>query len=193
MFLFDSTLFKEELKRHAPEMLRIFEKGVGAYAEVPEISIDYGIVEKSERVAVVPIDVEWSDMGSFDAIYEYLHKDESSNAVAGSEVIAVNSKGNLVVAERLTTLIDVENLLIIDTDDAMLVAKRGSAEKVKEVYNILKTKNDKRAIIHRTAFRPWGATQFWRRTTTRLSELQSNPARELACRDTITEASTGLS
>ncbi len=192
MFLFDSTLFKEELKRHAPEMLRIFEKGVGAYAEVPEISIDYGIVEKSERVAVVPIDVEWSDMGSFDAIYEYLHKDESSNAVAGSEVIAVNSKGNLVVAERLTTLIDVENLLIIDTDDAMLVAKRGSAEKVKEVYNILKAKNDKRAIIHRTAFRPWGSYTVLEENNYKIKRITVKPGKRISCRDTITEASTGL-
>jgi len=156
MFLFDSGVFAEELERHAPEMVKVLERGRDAYAEVPELSVDYGILEKSRRVAVVPLSVAWSDVGSFDAIYDYFEKDKDGNAVVG-EVISLNSRNNLVVAERLTALLGVEDLLLIDTDDALLVAKKGNAEKVKEVYKILKDRKDERAIFHRTAFRPWGS------------------------------------
>ncbi len=180
MFLFDSAVFKEEVEKHTPEMLVLFDRGVEAYADIPEISVDYGILEKSERVAVVPIGVEWSDMGSFDAIYEYMEKDESGNAVFGKEVMAIDSERNLVIAERLTALIDVDDLLVIDTDDALLVAKRGSAEKVKELYNILKGKNDRRATVHRTAFRPWGSYTVLEENNYKIKRITVKPGRRLS-------------
>lgn len=179
MFLFDSELFIEELEKYSAEMLKIFEKGEEAYDEIPELSIDYGILEKSKRVAVVPMNVEWSDVGSFDAIYDYLPKDNEENAIRG-EVLAMNSKRNLVIAERLTVLLDVDDLVLIDTDDALLVARKGSTERVREVYRILKEKRDKRVETHRTAFRPWGSYTLLEENKYKIKRITVKPGKRLS-------------
>ncbi|MEM0022218.1 MAG: mannose-1-phosphate guanylyltransferase/mannose-6-phosphate isomerase [Archaeoglobaceae archaeon] len=179
MFLFDSELFIGELKQFSPEMLKIFERREKAYEEIPEISIDYGILEKSKKVAVVPMNVEWSDVGSFDAIYDLLSKDNDENAIRG-EVLTMNSRRNLVIAERLTVLLDVEDLLLIDTDDALLVAKKGSAEKVKEIYRTLRDRKDKRIEIHRTAFRPWGSYTLLEENKYKIKRITVKPGKRLS-------------
>ncbi len=163
MFAFSSSLFLEEAKKHAPEVVRAFEEGSveKAYELAPDLSIDYGVMEKTDKAAVVPLNAYWNDLGSFDAIYDVLEKDENGNAIriSGRNAyhIGVNSKNNLIMAERLTATVGVENLIIIDTDDALLVAHRGEGQRVKEVYRRLKERNDERAIVHRTAYRPWGS------------------------------------
>ncbi|WP_048149875.1 mannose-1-phosphate guanylyltransferase/mannose-6-phosphate isomerase [Palaeococcus ferrophilus] len=164
MFLFNTSLFLEEVEEHAPEVAGAFEEGKTieeAYELTPEISVDYGVMEKTDKAAVVPLNTLWNDLGSFDAIYEVMDKDDEGNAVKianhGAEYIGVNSRGNLVMTKRLTATIGVENLIIVDTDDALLIAHRGEAQRVKEVYNLLKEQKDERAIVHRTAYRPWGS------------------------------------
>ncbi|MDV3104335.1 mannose-1-phosphate guanylyltransferase/mannose-6-phosphate isomerase [Thermococcus waiotapuensis] len=163
MFAFRTEVFLEEAKKHTPEVAKAFEEESveRAYELVPEISVDYGVMEKTDKAAVVPLNVYWNDLGSFDAIYEALEKDEDGNAVVmkGKRTyhIGVNSKNNLIMAERLTATVGVEDLIIIDTDDALLIAHRGEGQKVKEVYKHLKEKNDERALVHKTAYRPWGS------------------------------------
>ncbi len=163
MFAFSSSLFLEEAKKHAPDVAKAFEEGsIGkAYKLAPDLSIDYGVMEKTDKAAVVPLNAYWNDLGSFDAIYEVLEKDENGNAIliSGRNAyhIGVNSKNNLIMAERLTATVGVEDLIIIDTDDALLIAHRGEGQRVKEVYKRLKERNDERAIVHRTAYRPWGS------------------------------------
>ncbi|NJE84832.1 mannose-1-phosphate guanylyltransferase/mannose-6-phosphate isomerase [Thermococcus sp. CX2] len=164
MFMFDTELFIEEVKRLAPEVYDAFESTNSvedAYGLVPDLSIDYGIMEKTDKAAVVPLNVYWNDLGSFDALYEVLDKDENNNAVkirgAKGYHVGVNSKNNLILTERLTATVGVEDLIIIDTDDALLVAHRGDSQKVKEVYRRLKEKGDERVFVHRTAYRPWGS------------------------------------
>ncbi len=164
MFLFNTSLFLEEVEKHAPEVLEAFESSSSiedAYEKVPEISIDYGVMEKTDKAAVVPLNVKWSDLGSFDAIYEVLEKDDDGNAIRvrgkNGYHIGVNSKNNLIMTERLTATVGVSDLVIVDTGDALLVAHRGETQKVKEVYKALKEMNDERAIVHRTAYRPWGS------------------------------------
>ncbi|MCS7121539.1 MAG: mannose-1-phosphate guanylyltransferase/mannose-6-phosphate isomerase [Archaeoglobaceae archaeon] len=156
MFLFDKKNFVEELKKHLPEMLKVLEDGEKAYDEVQEISVDHGLLERSDKVAVVPMEVEWSDVGSFDSIYDQFQKDGNENVFLG-EVLSLNSRRNLAMTEKLAVLLDVEDLILIDTEDALLVAKRGNAEKVKKIYEILKERKDKRVEIHRIAYRPWGS------------------------------------
>ncbi|MDN5321077.1 MAG: mannose-phosphate guanylyltransferase / mannose-6-phosphate isomerase [Thermococcaceae archaeon] len=164
MFLFDSSLFIEEVKNLAPEVYNAFEDAKSieeAYEKVPEISVDYGIMEKTNKAAVVPLNTYWNDLGSFDALYEAFEKDEHGNAVSirgfKGDYINVDSKDNLIITERLTATVGVEDLVIIDTGDALLVAKKGETQKVKEVYKKLVEKGDERALVHRTAYRPWGA------------------------------------
>jgi len=163
MFTFSTGVFLEEVRKHAPEVAEAFEGGSieKAYELAPDISIDYGVMEKTDKAAVVPLNVYWNDLGSFDAIYDVLGKDEDGNAitVSGKKAyhIGVSSKNNLIMVERLTATVGVKDLIIIDTDDALLVAHRGEGQRVKEVYNRLKERNDERAIVHRTAYRPWGS------------------------------------
>ena len=164
MFAFSSSLFIDEVRKHAPDVWDAFEGGGSieeVYNRVPDISIDYGIMEKTYKAAVVPLRAKWSDLGSFDAIYEVLEKDGDGNAVrvSGHRAMYINlsSKRNLVMTKRLTATIGVEDMIIVDTDDALLIAHRGEAQKVKEVFRILREKNDERALIHRTAYRPWGS------------------------------------
>jgi len=163
MFAFSSSLFLEEVRKHAPDVWEAFESGSieEAYNRVPDISIDYGVMEKTDKAAVVPLRAKWSDLGSFDAIYEVLEKDSDGNAVRirGKKGyhVGVNSRGNLIMTERLTATVGVDNLIIVDTGDALLVAKKGESQRVKEVYRILRELGDERVIVHRTAYRPWGS------------------------------------
>lgn len=163
MFVFSTTLFFEELERLAPDVWQAFARSTSvaeAYAMVPNISVDYGLIEKSNRIAVVPLEVYWNDLGSFDAVYEVLPKGKEGNAVVtkgtAAECLFYDARGNLVISERLTTVLGVEDLVIIDTDDALLVASRRNAQRVKDIYQELVRRRDERAVIHREAYRPWG-------------------------------------
>jgi len=168
MFCFKAGAFLEELKTYAPE---IYKASLTAYNRVkeneiirikepdmlaiPEDSIDYAVMEKSLRVKVIPSDIDWSDVGSFDALYEELPKDENGNT-KNSKHIAINSKNNFIYGkERVIATVDVEDLIIVDTGDALLVSKKGSSQKVKAVVNEVK-KTTQLHNVHLTAHRPWG-------------------------------------
>ncbi|BBG65024.1 mannose-1-phosphate guanylyltransferase [Hydrogenimonas sp.] len=171
MFCFKVETFLEELKANAPE---IYEASKMAYenskstekglirikhedmAAIPEESIDYAVMEKSGKVKVVPCDIGWSDLGSFDALYDELPKDENGNTHNPAHV-PLNSKNNLVLgSERTIATIDVEDLIIVDTADALLISRKGSSQKVKQVVNTLKQSGSDLPTVHLTAHRPWG-------------------------------------
>jgi len=163
MFLFDTELFLKEVKKVAPEVHQAFEEAkeiTEVYNKVPEVSVDYGVMEKTNKAVVVPLNTYWNDLGSFDAIYEAFSKDTNRNAVKvrgiKAEYLGINSENNLIMTERLTATVGVKDLMIIDTGDALLVAQRGEGQRVKEIYEKLKQEGDERAIVHRTAYRPWG-------------------------------------
>ena len=168
MFCFKAGIFLEELKQYAPE---IYETSKAAYINankeemirithddmlaIPEDSIDYAVIEQSQKVKVIPSDINWSDLGSFDALYEELPKDRQGNT-QNENLISIDSKNNLVLSNKTVATIDLEELIIIDTDDALLISKKGSSQKVKEVVKQLKEKNSHLPQIHVTAHRPWG-------------------------------------
>ena len=172
MFCFKAGYFLAELKQHSPE---IYETSLTAYnnakneemirishddmSAIPEDSIDYAVMEKSDSVKVIPSDIAWSDLGSFDALYEELPQDEEGNASCArecAEIITQDSTNNLIISEKLVATIDVDDLLIVDTADALLVSRKGSSQKVKEVVKKLKERNSELPNIHVTAHRPWG-------------------------------------
>ncbi|AIQ55095.1 mannose-1-phosphate guanylyltransferase/mannose-6-phosphate isomerase [Paenibacillus sp. FSL R7-0331] len=170
MFLFKAGLFLRELKEHAPE---IYEQSLNAYNHakkrdsivrimkedmlaIPSDSIDFAVMERSSSVKMIPSDIGWSDLGSFEALYAELPRDEDDNTT-NEKVIGVDSKRNLVISdERLIATIDVEDLIIIDTPDALLISKQGSSQKVKAVVEVLKEQNSELCDNHVTAYRPWG-------------------------------------
>lgn len=155
MFLFDSEIFTEECKKYQPEVVKAFEEK-DPFDFVPEISIDYGLMEKTDKAAVVPLDINWNDVGSFDSFYEIFPKDRDMNATRG-ECITIDSHNNFIISDRLIATVGIKDSIIVDTRDAVLVCSRNSAQKVKDVVDILRAKGDERAEIHRTTYRPWGS------------------------------------
>jgi len=113
-------------------------------------------MERSESVAVVPADIEWSDIGSFDSLYELMEKDSNGNAVMG-KCYLMNSTGNLVMGERLVAIIGVENLMVLDSGDALLICPRGRGQDVRTLFKKLKENGENEAIVHRTVYRPLGS------------------------------------
>ncbi len=157
MFMFDAELFLEEVERLYPGLVETFKRSVkDGYEACESTSIDYAVMEKTDKAAVVPVDVFWSDLGSYDSLYEVMKKDKDKNAILG-EFIGIDSKRNLVISERLVAGIDLEDYLIIDTRDVLLVCKRGEAERVKKIVEILKERGDRRVIEHLTIAKPWGS------------------------------------
>lgn len=169
MFCFKAGVFLEELKKYAPEifnasktafdnantegMIRIKHEDMLC---IPDDSIDYAVMENSARVKVVPSDIGWSDVGSFDALYDELEKDGDGNT-NNAHHIAIDSKNNLVIgSERVIATIDVDDLIIVDSGDALLISKKGSSQKVKDVVQKLKEQNSNLPNIHQTVHRPWG-------------------------------------
>ncbi|MFH1323100.1 MAG: mannose-1-phosphate guanylyltransferase/mannose-6-phosphate isomerase [Methanobacteriota archaeon] len=162
MFLFNTELFFSELKTYVPDVFKAFEASDdihAVYEVVPSISIDYGIMEKSSRVAVVRLDEKWSDLGNFDAMYDEFEKDGSGNVVYGCDNVSIGSTDNLIYSKpkKLVSLIDVSGMVVVDTPDALLVCPRSSSQKVKDLVSLLKKKDDERAYLHQTVYRPWGS------------------------------------
>ena len=168
MFCFKAGVFLEELKKYSP---KIYETSSQAYTNaskdgiirikhkdmelIPEDSIDYAVMEKSAIVKVVPSNINWSDVGSFDALFEELPKDENNNTI-NTKHIAIDSKNNLIYAkDKYIATIDVEDLIIVDTGDALLISKKGSSQKVKKVVAEIKKTSDLHHV-HLTGHRPWG-------------------------------------
>lgn len=176
MFCFKTGVFLEELKQHSPD---IYEASVKALEtedlqqstlkvqqqlmlDIPANSIDYAVIEKSTKVKVVPCDFGWSDLGSYDSLYDEVKAADEDNAILlrgedPQSPININSQNNLVVArDRQIVLIDIEDLLVVDTADALLISKKGSSQKVKEAVELLKVDHPELTEIHRLAHRPWG-------------------------------------
>ncbi|RXE55914.1 mannose-1-phosphate guanyltransferase [Methanoculleus taiwanensis] len=157
MFLFNSDLFLAECASLTPDVARAFENPVvQAFEQTPKISIDYGIMEKTHKAAVVPFEAEWDDVGNFDALYGCLPKNGNRNAVRG-EHIGINSRDNLIISDRLVATVGIENLAIVETKDAILIASRDEAQSVGEIVRLLREKGDARAAFHTEVHRPWGS------------------------------------
>ena len=171
MFCFRVDAFLEALAKHAPEVSEavtsIFESMDGdsdplevpadPFADCPSISIDYAVMERSTNTAVVPADFGWSDIGSWKAISELYESDEMGNRIRGKAVL-VGSRDCFVQSEdRLVAAVGLENLVVVDTGDAVLVAHRDQAQDVGLVVSQLRDLEDESAIFHTTVHRPWGS------------------------------------
>ncbi len=167
MFAFTIETFVEELRKHAPEIYSIifkgsFEEAIEKFTECPDISIDYAIMEKTDRAAVVLCNFQWSDVGSWDSVYEISPKDEKNNTLEGTS-FALDIEGCMILnkdfeEERLIVGIGLEDVMVIGTRDVTLVVKKGQAQKVKKVVKALKKNPELRHYVetHPIVYRPWG-------------------------------------
>lgn len=160
MFMFSIATMQAELTKYMPAIIDITQNGyqytVDNFVNMPDISIDYAVAEKSQKMMMIPMEnVYWNDIGSFDAIAEVL-SDKDKNVFKG-DILAENCTDTMIIGDnRLIAGIDLENLMIIDTPDALLVAKKGESQKVKNIVNKLKQSKRKEAKENVTMYRSWG-------------------------------------
>ncbi len=170
MFVWRASVILAEIQQHLPAVYQVvqtilaesraagtFQQAVEKhFAAMPSISIDYGVLEKSDRVSLIPCDIGWNDVGSWQAVYEIAIKDENGNALQGN-VIALDCKNNLIRAEkRLVAAIGVEDLCVVETADAVLISKSDQSQRVREVVDALHEKGATEHIYHTKVNRPWG-------------------------------------
>lgn len=161
MFAFSVKTMKEELEAYAPEIGSLFKKSyeeaLAFFHGIPSISIDYAVMEKSKKVKMVPLNLSWSDVGSWTQVYDLFDKDTSGNAFHG-KVEAIETTNSLVFSEkRLVSTLGIDNLLIIETEDALLVADKEKGQQVKELVDKLKCQGKKEVEEHLFVNRPWGS------------------------------------
>jgi len=170
MFLLDARTYLDELAKYNPEMLAACEEAIekskidldfcrvdeDAFSKSPSDSIDYAVMERSEKVSVLPFESDWSDLGAWDAVLEQLPTDEDGNAVIGDGLIE-GSRNTLIRSERrLVAALGVEDLLIVETPDVVLVSKKGAAQDVKQIVELLRRNHRAEADEHVVGYRPWG-------------------------------------
>lgn len=161
IFMFNTKVFSEEVKTFEPVIFEAFTSSRNireAFSKIEmKISIDIGIFERSSRVTVVPVDIGWNDLGSFDSFYEVFEKDEANNVVNRDNIL-IESRNNIIHSEsgKLVATVGIDDLIIIDNRDALLICKKDQSQKVKDVVELLKMRNDQRTEEHVQGYRPWG-------------------------------------
>lgn len=170
MFLFRAGCYLEALKRFQPAILDICRKALEqasrdadfirldseVFATCPSDSIDYAVMEKTDASAVIALDAGWSDVGSWSALWEVTPQDADGNAHHG-DVIAIDCRNTYAHGQRLIAMVGLENVVVVETDDAIMVGHRERIQQVKDVVGQLKTDGRSHATWHRKVYRPWGA------------------------------------
>ena len=195
MFAFSLKTFLAEVRKHAPQTCASMEESVEkGHVDEPFFrldrlsmescaceSIDYALMEKSERVAVVPVDMDWSDIGSWQALWDVSAKDSAGNVVQG-DVILEDVRNSLVRAEnRLVAGVGLVDTLVVETADAVLVAPLAKAQEVKKIVNRIKADKKEEYRLHRTVYRPWGSyTVLEEQPRYKIKRITVNPGAKLS-------------
>ncbi len=170
MFLFRASRYLEELERFRPDIVAAVRGAFAgahsdgdfvrldkdAFAASPADSIDYAVMEKTGHAMVLPVDIGWNDVGSWSALWEVGERDADGNAHHG-DVIAVDTRNSYAYAQRLVALVGVDDIVVVETDDAVLVARKDRVQEVKQVVARLKDSQRSQAVLHREVHRPWGS------------------------------------
>ena len=163
MFAFSLGCIMDELAAYQPEISSLLadrscSKVQERFEDMPSISIDYAVAEHSKKVRMVPLTCYWNDIGSWDAMYDILPKDEEGNAVKG-DCITIDCKDSLLIGhDRLIAGIGIDDLLLVESDDVIVATKKGNSQKVKDVVETLKKNHRKEATEHTTLYYYWGTS-----------------------------------
>lgn len=187
MFVFKAANFLQFLNQYQPEIYANLTQQdiVTAYNRFPNISMDYGLAEvlvaHHEKVAVVPVSMQWSDLGSWDSIYQHQIKDANNNAVHG-DVIANETSNSLLWSEcGLLATLGVDNLAVIQTVDATLICDKNRTEDIKQLVNLVKNHKPALTEIHQTVQRPWGSyTVLEESACFKIKRIVVNPGAKLS-------------
>ncbi len=170
MFLLRASRYLDELQRFRPDIVAAVRAAFdaaardgdfirldkAAFAACPSDSIDYAVMEKTDTASVLPVDIGWNDVGSWSALWEVSEQDADGNAHHG-DVVSIDSRNSYAYARRLVALVGVDDLVVVETDDAVLVARKDRVQQVKDVVARLKAQQRPQAVLHREVHRPWGS------------------------------------
>ena len=170
MFLLRASRYLEELRKFRADIVGgaqaafdaaqrdgdFIRLDKAAFAACPADSIDYAVMEKTDAAMVLPVDIGWNDVGSWSALWEVSEQDGDGNAHHG-DVISIDSRNSYAYARRMVALVGVDDLVVVETDDAVLVARKDRVQQVKDVVARLKAEQRTQAALHREVHRPWGS------------------------------------
>jgi mannose-1-phosphate guanylyltransferase len=172
MFLFKASRYLQELEKYAPEMLDICKRAIASetpdlefvrvdadiFSGCPDDSIDYAVMEKTDAAAVVPLDAGWSDVGSWTSLWDTAtDKDENNNVIIGDAILDGVSNSYINSEQRLISVVGLDDVVVVETKDAVLVAHKDKVQNIKNVVNRLKAEKRPEFEFHREVFRPWGS------------------------------------
>ena len=170
MFAFKASTFISELEKYNPAMLESCRNALATakvdmdfirldkeqFLKCPSDSIDYAVMEKTDKAVVIPLDAAWNDVGSWSALWDVTDKDESGNAISG-DVFTVDTHNSFIHAHsKLVTVIGLSDVIVVETADAVMIAAKDRVQEVKDIVDQLKAQSRSEADIHRKAYRPWG-------------------------------------
>ena len=171
MFMFKASRYIEELGKYNPEMLEVCRRAIETeapdldfirvdseiFSTCPDDSIDYAVMEKTDSAAMVPLDAGWSDVGSWTSLWETADKDEDGNICVGDTILEKTRNSYVNAEQRLVSVIGLEDVIVVETKDAVMVAHKDDAQSIKNVVNKLKAEKRPEFEFHREVFRPWGS------------------------------------
>ncbi len=165
IFMFTPDTFMKEIEKYSPAIFNIVnrfnftEKDEIAYTEfenLPNISVDYALMEKSDNIAMIELKSDWLDVGSWKSIYDVSKKDIDNNVKIG-HVLDIGSRDSLMYSSsKLVATIGLEDAIVVETEDAVLACKKDRVQDVKQIFETLKQQHDNTQLVHKTVYRPWG-------------------------------------
>jgi len=171
MFMFKSSVFIQELEKFQPEMVKYCRQALElakndcdfirldkeSFTSSPADSIDYAVMEKAEHAVVIPLDANWNDVGAWDALWDIGKKDDQGNVCEGDIILDKVDNSYIHADYRLVAAIGMQDCIIVETADAILVADKNQAQKVKTIVQTLKSQHRDEAMLHQRVYRPWGS------------------------------------
>jgi len=172
MFMFKASVYLDEIKQHNPDIFSACERAIAqtetdldflrinkeAFEACPDDSIDYAVMEKTQSACMVPLDANWNDVGSWSSLWETNeNKDANGNACIGDIMLEGVTNSYINAEERLISVIGLDDVVVVETKDAVLVANRHKVQDIKAIVNRLKAENRSEFQFHREVFRPWGS------------------------------------
>lgn len=170
MFVFTAAQYLAALEKHRPEMLAACRSAYAnshpspdfvrldkaAFAACPADSIDYAVMEKTDRGVVVPLDAGWNDVGSWSALWEVAGKDGQGNSLKG-DVLSVDTRNSYIQSEnKLVAVVGLDDMVVVETDDAVMVSPKSRVQEVKQIVDLLREAGRSESELHRKVYRPWG-------------------------------------
>ena len=195
IFLFKASIILKELEKIAPEILlpckKALEKNAEdldfqrldkeAFSKCPNLSIDVAIMEKTQLGTIIPLNAGWNDIGSWESLWKESAKDINGNVLKGKVISKNNSNCYLRSEHRLIVGLGITDLIVVETDDAILIANRSKSQDIKSIVNILKEENNSSGKTHTKVYRPWGYyTSLIHRKNWQVKKIQVNPGASLS-------------